>query len=132
MVAIPEEVLPWFDAPEFAVIATIVPSGPPHQAVVWVTRDGNDVLVSTFKGRRKHLNVEADPRCSVIVYPKDNPYSYVEVRGTAEVEDEGARELIDRLCQEYTDNDWYTADDGTDNVRIILRIHPKKVVTLIW
>jgi PPOX class probable F420-dependent enzyme len=131
MVAISEEVLPWFDAPEFAVIATILPSGRPHQAVVWVTRDGNDVLVSTVKGRRKHLNVEADPRCSVIVYPKDNPYSYVEVRGTAEVEDEGARELIDRLCQEYTGNDRYTADDGTDNVRIILRIHPEKVVTLI-
>jgi PPOX class probable F420-dependent enzyme len=124
MVAIPEEVLPWFDAPEFAVIATILPSGRPHQAVVWVTRDGNDVLVSTVKGRRKHLNVEADPRCSVIVYPHDNPYSYVEVRGTAEV-------VIDRLCQEYTGNDRYTADDGTDNVRIILRIHPEKVVTLI-
>ena len=97
-----------------------------------MTRDGNDVLVSTVEGRRKHLNAEADTRCSVIVYPKDNPYSYVEVRGTAEVEDEGARELIDRLCQEYTDNDRYTADDGTDNVRIILRIHPEKVVTLIW
>jgi hypothetical protein len=113
MVAIPEEVLPWFDAPEFAVIATILPSGRPHQAVVWVTRDGNDLLVSTVKGRRKHLNVEADPR------------------GRAEVENEGARELIDRLCQEYTGNDRYTADDGTDNVRIILRIHPEKVVTLI-
>ena len=89
------------------------------------------MLVSTVKGRRKHLNVEADPRCSVIVYPKDNPYSDVEVRGTAEVVDEGARELIDRLRQEYTGNDRYIADDGTDNVRIILRIHPEKVITLI-
>jgi PPOX class probable F420-dependent enzyme len=131
MVAITEEVLPWFDAPEFAVIATILPSGRPHQAVVWVTRDGNDLLVSTVRGRHKHLNVEGDPRCSVIVYPKDNPYSYVEVRGTAEVQDKGARELIDRLCREYTGNDRYIADDGTDNVRIILRIQPEKVVTLI-
>ena len=131
MVAIPEEVLPWFDAPEFAVIATILPSGRPHQAFVWVTRDGNDVLVSTVEGRRKHLNVEADTRCSVIAYPKDNPYSYVEVRGVAELENQGARELIDRLCQEYTGNDRYIADDGTDNVRIILRIQPEKVVTLI-
>lgn len=131
MVAITEEVLPWFDAPEFAVIATILPSGRPHQAVVWVTRDGNDLLVSTVRGRHKHLNVEGDPRCSVIVYPKDNPYSYVEVRGTAEVEDKGARELIDRLCREYTGNDRYIADDGTDNVRVILRIQPEKVVTLI-
>ena len=96
-----------------------------------MTRDGNDVLVSTVEGRRKHLNAEADTRCSVIVYPKDNPYSYVEVRGVAELENQGARELIDRLCQEYTGNDRYIADDGTDNVRIILRIHPEKVVTLI-
>ena len=131
MVAIPEEVLPWFDAPEFAVIATILPSGRPPQAVVWVTRDGNGLLVSTVRGRRQHLNVEGGPRRSVIAYPKDNPYSYVEVRGTAEVEDKGARELIDRLCREYTGNDRYTADDGTDNVRIILRIQPEKVVTLI-
>ena len=56
---------------------------------------------------------------------------YVEVRGVAEVENEGARELIDRLCQEYTGNDRYIANDGTDNARIILRIHPEKVVTLI-
>jgi PPOX class probable F420-dependent enzyme len=131
MVAIPDAVKPWFDAPEFAVIATTLPSGRPHQAVVWVTRDGDDLLVSTVQGRRKHLNLEADPRCSVVVYPKDNPYSYVEVRGTAEVEEDGARELIDRLCKEYTGGDRYTADDGTDNVRIILRIHPEKVVTLI-
>lgn len=87
--------------------------------------------ISTVEGRRKHLNVEGDPGCSVIVYPKDNPYSYVEVRGVAEVENEGARELIDRLCQEYTCNDRYIADDGTDNVRIILRIQKEKVVTLI-
>ena len=96
-----------------------------------MVQDGDDWLVSTVKGCRKHLNVKADPRCSVIVYPKDNPYSYVEVPGTAEVENEHARELIDRLCQEYTGNDRYTADDGMDNVRIILRIHPEKVVTLI-
>ena len=102
MVASPEEVLPWFDAPEFGVIATIVPSGPPHQAVVWVTRDGNDVLVSTVKGRRKHLNVEADPRCSVIVYPKDNPYSYVEVRGTAEVEFASSSNFKERACTAIT------------------------------
>lgn len=131
MTTLPDAIKSWFDAPEFAVIATVLPNGRPHQAVVWVARDGDDLLVSTVKGRRKHLNLEADPRCSLVVYPKDNPYSYVEVRGTAEISEEGGRELIDRLCKEYTGQDRYTADDGTDNVRIVLRIHPEKVVTLI-
>ena len=70
------------DAPEFATIATINPNGYPQLSVVWVERDGNDMLVTTIKGRRKYLNMQADPKVTVLVYPKDNPYSYVEVRGT--------------------------------------------------
>ena len=97
----------------------------PTQAV-WVTRDGNDLLVSTVMGRRKHLNVEADPRCSVIVYPKDNPYSYV---SSSRVEVEAsARELIVIVRSTPvtigTPPTWH-------GQCAILRIHPEKVVTLI-
>ena len=44
--------------------------------------------------------------------------------------EEGGRELIDRLCLRYTGADRYTMDDGTDNVRVVVRIHPEKVVLL--
>jgi PPOX class probable F420-dependent enzyme len=130
MVAIPDSVKAWLDAPEFATIATLLPDGRPHLSVVWVARDGDDLLVSTVKGRRKHKNLLADPRVSILVYPRDNPYSYVEVRGTATMTEEGGRELIDRLCNEYTGADRYTMDDGTENVRVVVRITPDKVVTL--
>lgn len=119
------------DAAEFATIATTNPNGYPQLSVVWVERDGNDLLVSTIKGRRKHLNMERDPRVTVLVYPKDNPYSYVEVRGRVTMTEEGGRELIDRLCQQYTGGDRYTGDDGTDNVRVVCRITPEKVVTFV-
>lgn len=130
MAALPDSVKPWFDAPEFAVIATVLPNGSPQQSVVWIERDGDDLLVSTVKGRRKHLNLERDPYVSVLVYPRENPYSYVEVRGTATMTEEGGRELIDRLCNAYTGAERYTMDDGTDNVRVVVRITPDKVVTL--
>ncbi len=130
MAALPERAREWLDAAEFATLATILPSGQPHLSVVWVERDGDDILVSTVKGRRKHLNLVADPRVSLLVYPKSNPYSYVEVRGVAEMTEEGGRELIDRLARQYTGADRYTMDDGTDNVRVVVRIHPEKVVLL--
>jgi PPOX class probable F420-dependent enzyme len=130
MSALPERAREWLDAAEFATLATILPSGQPHLSVVWVERDGDDILVSTVKGRRKHLNLVADPRVSLLVYPKSNPYSYVEVRGVAEMTEEGGRELIDRLARQYTGADRYTMDDGTDNVRVVVRIHPEKVVLL--
>lgn len=130
MTELPDLARQWLDATEFATIATVLPSGQPHLSVVWVERDGDDILVSTVKGRRKHLNLEADPRVSLLVYPRENPYSYVEIRGVAEMTEEGGRELIDRLCQRYTGADRYTMDDGTDNVRVVVRIHPQKVVLL--
>ncbi len=126
---LPPEALPVLDAPEFATIATINPNGYPQLSVVWIERDGNDLLVSTIRGRRKFLNMEADPKVTVLVFPKENPYSYVEVRGTVTMTEEGGRELIDRLNEAYTGTGRYTGDDGTDNVRVVCRITPEKVVT---
>jgi hypothetical protein len=41
--------------------------------------------------------------------------------------DEGGRELIDRLNLKYTNTPRYTMDDGTDNVRVVVRLSPTKV-----
>jgi PPOX class probable F420-dependent enzyme len=128
VVALPEKALPWLGAPEFATIATINPDGRPQLSVVWVARDGDDLLVSTVKGRRKHLNMERDPRVTVLVYPRDAPYTYLEVRGTATMTEAGARELIDRLNNDYHGTGRYKGDEGTDNVRVVVRITPDKVV----
>lgn len=128
MTQIPEAARTWIDNHEFATIATIMPDGRPQLSVVWVALDGDDLLVSTVRGRRKELNIAADPRVTVLVSPKDNPYSYLEVRGTATLTEEGGRALIDRLNDAYTGTGRYSGDDGTDNVRVIVRIRPDKVV----
>ncbi|MEZ5115964.1 MAG: PPOX class F420-dependent oxidoreductase [Candidatus Nanopelagicales bacterium] len=125
---LPPQARAWIDAPEFATIATVEPDGRPHLSVVWVERDGDDLLVSTVVGRRKHRNLVRDPRATVLVSPREQPYSYVEVRGTASLTEEGGRELIDRLNLKYHGVDRYAGDDGTDNVRVVVRITPDKVV----
>ena len=78
-----------------AVVGTINPDGRPQLSVVWVKTDGDDILFSTTEGRRKQLNLVADPRVTILVNPPTNPYSYIEVRGTATMTTEGGRELID-------------------------------------
>lgn len=118
-----------FDAKHFATIATINPDGQPQLSVVWCKTDGNDILVSTIEGRRKHLNLERDNRVSILVQLAENPYKYVEVRGTAEMTRKGGRELIDQLAYEYMGADRYPADDDTNNIRIIVRITPQRVIS---
>lgn len=119
-----------FHAPEFAVVGTLNPDGRPQLSVVWVTLDGDDVLFSTTVGRRKHLNLLRDPRCTVLVQPAASPYSYVEVRGTATITEEGGRELIDRFAADYMGADRYSADDGTDSVRVVVRIKPEHIASM--
>ncbi|MFE6051130.1 PPOX class F420-dependent oxidoreductase [Kitasatospora sp. NPDC056446] len=115
------------DDKSFAVVSTIQPDGSPQSSVVWVRRDGDDILFSTVQGRRKHLNLVKDPRLSILVNPVDSPYEYFEVRGEATLTTEGGRELIDELAAKYRGVDSYTWD-GPDDVRVVVRLSPRKVV----
>lgn len=127
-VPLPDRARELFDAPEFATVATVEPDGQPHLSIVWVARDGDDVLFSTVRGRRKTVNLERDPRATVLISPAGAPYSYVEVRGTVALIDDPDSSLIHTLARKYTGAERYTADDGTGNERVIVRLTPTKVV----
>ncbi|MBP0452076.1 PPOX class F420-dependent oxidoreductase [Kitasatospora sp. RG8] len=115
------------DGKSFAVVSTLQPDGSPQSSVVWVKRDGEDILFSTVEGRRKHLNLLKDPRISLVVNPPESPYTYVEVRGEVTLTREGGRELIDELADKYRGEKVYNYD-GPDDVRVVVRITPRKVV----
>ncbi|MBW3360103.1 PPOX class F420-dependent oxidoreductase [Streptomyces microflavus] len=118
------------DTPVFVNIATIQPDGSPQVSPVWVTRDGDDVLISTTVGRRKETNLRRDPRVTVVVQPADNPYAYAEIRGQAELTTEGGQELIDKLSLKYTGKPYaeFNPNSGQDDPRVVVRITPRKVV----
>ncbi len=114
------------DGPTFAVVSTINPDGAPQSSVVWVKRDGDDILFSTIRGRRKTKNMERDPRVGVTLYDPADPYRYVEVRGAVSLTEEGGPELIQDLSQKY---DGVPFREGRpDNVRVVVRITPTRVI----
>jgi len=114
-----------FDGRNFATVATLQPGGEPQTSVVWVRADGDDVLFSTIKGRRKHANLTRDPRVSVLVFDAADPYTYAEVRGTAEITEDPAAELIEELSQKYTGEPF---GDRPGERRVIVRVRPAHVV----
>jgi PPOX class probable F420-dependent enzyme len=89
------------DDPNPAVLGTVNADGGPQTSVVWVGRDGGDLLVSTADGRRKVRNMRRDPRVSLTVYDSADPQRYVEVRGLATVTEDVGRRLAVRLAEEY-------------------------------
>ncbi|NUT94539.1 MAG: PPOX class F420-dependent oxidoreductase, partial [Saccharothrix sp.] len=56
------------DGPNYATISTINADGSPHSSVMWITRDGDDLLFSTLRDRVKERNARRDPRVSISVW----------------------------------------------------------------
>jgi PPOX class probable F420-dependent enzyme len=128
--ALSDELKTLLDGPVFVTIATVQPDGSPQLSPVWVKRDGDDVLISTTIGRRKEQNLRRDPRTTVLLQPFDAPYTYAEIRGTAELSSEGGQELIDELSLKYTGKRYaeFNPAHGQDAPRVVVRITPRKVV----
>jgi PPOX class probable F420-dependent enzyme len=127
MTTLPQRAKDLLDDANFVVVATSNTDGSPQTSILWATYDGDDLLLSTTQGRKKETNWLKDPRTSVLILDKANLYSYVEVRGTVEMTTEGGPELIERLSQIYT-GESYTGDEGTDNVRVVVRVTASKVI----
>ncbi|MFD8144637.1 PPOX class F420-dependent oxidoreductase [Streptomyces sp. NPDC059708] len=118
------------DSPHPAVLSTLNPDGSPQSSVVWVTRDGTDLLVSTERGRRKERNLARDGRVGLTVFDPANPYLYAEIRGTVAISEDAGRAVAVRIAEEYlgpgAGKEYGNADDGA--VRVVLRITPSKVL----
>ncbi|MFI7383492.1 PPOX class F420-dependent oxidoreductase [Streptomyces sp. NPDC049813] len=125
-----DELKALLDSKVFINVATVQPDGSPQVSPVWVKRDGDDVLFSTTVDRRKEKNLRRDPRVTVLVQPADNPYTYAEIRGTAEITTEGGQELIDELSLKYTGKKYaeFNPASGQDAERVVVRVRARKVV----
>ncbi|SDI36837.1 PPOX class probable F420-dependent enzyme [Sinosporangium album] len=125
MATLSDDVRKLFDDPNFATVTSLNPDGSPQSSVVWVKSEGSDILFSTAKGRRKHRNFERDARTSALVVDPENPYRYVEVRGTVVMVDDPRGDLIQELSHKYTGQPFV---DQPGNERVIVRIVPDKVI----
>jgi len=126
VVDLTDDELALFHAKNFGHFATIGPNGAPHSTPVWVDERDGDVLVNTAVGRVKDRNVRRDPRVSISIHDANDPYRWVEVRGTVAefiVGDE-AEHHIDELSRRYHGEPWRPREGQK---RVILRIHPERV-----
>jgi PPOX class probable F420-dependent enzyme len=89
------------DEPNYAVLGTINPDGSPQTSLVWIGRDGDNVVISTAAGRRKERNIQRDPRVSLSVWDRADPERYAEIRGLAAIHPDPGRELAVELAEKY-------------------------------
>ena len=112
------------DGKNYAVLATVNTDGSPQTSVMWIGRDGDDLLFSTVEGRLKHRNMVRDPRVSVTVIDSADPENYVELRGRASMTLDVGRAFDTRLSWKYDGKD--PGADRPGAVRVIVRVEVRK------
>ena len=105
----------------YAVVSTLNEDGSILSAVVWISLEDGELAVNSAQGRHWPTNLDRDPRVTVLVYPGDNPYDYVEVRGTATGTRDDADDHINRLAKKYIDQDEYPfRQPGEERIKYVI------------
>lgn len=125
MAELSDDVRALLDGPNFAHVATLLPSGAPHSAPVWVGLEGDRIAFLTSPGSRKARNLERDPRVAISITARDNPFAMAQVRGRVaeRLEGEAAWAVIDRLSHKYIGQPYSPRTD-----RVVFLVEPERAV----
>jgi PPOX class probable F420-dependent enzyme len=131
-VAIPASHLDLLTRPICGVLTTMLPSGQPQSSLVWVDHDGVCATFNTTLERQKGRNLQLDPRCSLLIVDPDNTGRFIQIRGSAELVEEGAIDHLDDLTRKYTRHPRfygcvYPLERQASETRVIGRIHARRV-----
>lgn len=112
--------------PNFAALTTVLPDGQAQTNIMWVDCDDRHVLVNTEVHRQKYKDVQREPRVTLAIWDRDNPYHYAEVRGRVVATTGGpeARAQLDELSRKYKGEPY--DDAAIQSERVLLRIEPDR------
>jgi Pyridoxamine 5'-phosphate oxidase len=88
--------------------------------------------MNTTLQRQKGRNMRANPKVSLLIVDPDDTSRYLEIRGEAELIEEGALEHLDHITRQYTSHQQYCGyiyppGQRARETRVICRIHARKL-----
>ena len=102
MADIPEGYAHLLDLPVYGHLATVRPDGRPQVNPMWFAWDGECVRFTNTTVRQKYKNVTAHPEVALSINDPEQPYRYLEVRGTVErIDDDSEGKFFAELADRY-------------------------------
>jgi PPOX class probable F420-dependent enzyme len=114
-------------APHLSVLATTNADGSAQMSVIFVTPDGDDILFSTIKGRRKTTNMSRDPRVTLLLYSltaSATGNAYATVHGTVELTDDPGGAFHQEVYDLHMGGATPPPEPGAH--RLIVRVQPQR------
>jgi len=124
MTSFPESHSDLLDA-QLASLATIDGDGFPQVTEVWFLLDEGELKLSLNTARHKTKNLTSRPQCSLLILDLENPYRYLEVRGTARIASDDDYTFAAKLGAKY--NADLKVHDQPGETRVVVTIDPVKI-----
>jgi PPOX class probable F420-dependent enzyme len=106
-------------------LATVGVDGYPQVSEVWFVTEGDQIAMSLNTRRQKLKNLQTEPACTVFLLDLENPYRYLEIRGTAVIEPDEDRAFAEKVGAKY--NADLREHDAPGDRRVVVRIVPVRV-----
>jgi PPOX class probable F420-dependent enzyme len=120
---IPEHLTYLLEGKTFPVVATVGPHGEPQANPVWFGWDGELIRFSQSPTTQKVRNLKRDNRIALAFLDVENPYIYLEVRGTVvDIEEDPDLTFLNSMAKKYLDQDKYPwHQEGDQHVVVIVK-----------
>ena len=122
---IPEAYADLVERPVLAHVATLGPNGEPQNNPVWFDMQDGLIRFSQTTARQKYRNVQKDGRASFSIVDPENPYRYLEIRGTLDrIDPDPDYAFINLMAKKYLNEDRYPWLQPGE-VRVVLHFRPE-------
>ena len=108
---VPTELVDLLTGSTLGHVTVVTPAGALMTHVMWVDYDDGHVLTSSRVGSAKGKALRADPRVSISVVDRANPWRWVTVSGrVTEIRPDTGLAFIDEMSRRYTGRDYMMRD----------------------
>ncbi|HKV45146.1 MAG TPA: PPOX class F420-dependent oxidoreductase [bacterium] len=128
---IPAPLKAFLEKVNFAVLATQAPSGALQATPMWFLHEDGHILINTSAGRAKLRNMQAHPQVALAIVDRENPYRYVQIRGSVvKFDRENGAKDIDRLSQRYHGRPYQYPPTDNPKKRVSIHIEVERVTAM--
>jgi PPOX class probable F420-dependent enzyme len=120
---IPAQLIHLLEEPNFGFLGTIRPDDTVQVNPMWFDFDGEVIRFTHTTFRQKFRNLQHNKSMSLAVFNAENPYKYLEVRGTLlEVVPDPTGAFYVTLGKRYGNADQEPPADSADRVILVMSI----------
>jgi PPOX class probable F420-dependent enzyme len=129
-IALSTELKSLIDAPNFAHLATLMTDGSPQSVPVWISREGDHLLICTGEASLKAKNTRRDPRVAISIVDFHHPYFEAQLRGrVVERRPDADFKNIDATSHKYTGKP-FPFRDPQGRVVLVIEIDKARITKL--